>query len=139
MDEYVAVEDQTDVEEMFGLEDELDLENESTITPQRANFEVTDVEILEKENGKLARVEFSNLDVLPYPISETFWLRHTNEKAQKIGRGGLKRLFKAAFGEPKGTVANLMGLTISGWVKEDANGYTRLSSFQKAAAVEDEA
>src|SRR5690606_18250770 len=98
---------------------------------QDADFEITNVEVEDKDNGRQIIVTFENNDVLPYPVRERYWLTHTNEDAQRIGRGGIKRLFKAVYGSPRGSINGLRGNRVRAHVREDADGFPRLSRFRQ--------
>jgi hypothetical protein len=114
----------------FTADDEIDLSNEFSFEAKRIDaVEITDVDVDERENGTRLVVTFEGGE-LPYPVRESFWLSHTNEDAQRIGRAQLKGLFKAATGQPKAAPSALRGTQVSPYAKEGDDGRIRLSSFR---------
>lgn len=92
---------------------------------------ITDTEEVEKENGKQWSVEFTS-ETAPFPIKVREWVSHTNETAQRIGRGNLKKIGIAAIGQPKYSLPQLKGLKVVAKLSEDKDGFARLSGFKKA-------
>jgi len=117
--------------------DELDF-SEDGIQKQRAVFEIAEASKDRKENGVLAKIAFSAVDtnVIMFNITETFWLAHTNPVAQQIGRGKIRQVYRAVYGEPTGSLEGLTGHYVSCWMKEGSDGRATLSGYQEA--TEDE-
>lgn len=84
----------------------------------------------EKENGTMYVIEFSS-EELPFPIKVRAWSKHNNEVAQRIGRGTLKQIYKAALGEPKGSLEQLDQLFVKARLGEK-DGFPNLTRFAKA-------
>lgn len=108
--------------------DEMDLEGEG-LQPQTLNFVISNAEITDKETGRLVSVTFENGEALGFPVNATFWLKHTNEQAERIGRSNLKRLGKAAGLGSAFALDNLIGMVVSAYVNEDDSGFARVSRF----------
>lgn len=67
-------------------------------------------------------------------ITATFWRRHSNPKAQQIGRGQFKTLAQAvisknAEGRTAGNLASLIGAYVTAWAK-DSGGFPVLGNFK---------
>ena len=124
-------------DETIMAEDELDLSGDG-IVAQEAIFQITDVTKSQLENGVQAVVTFTALDsaVVGFPITDRFWLSHTNPVAVQIGRGLLKGLIKAVYGEPSGSFIGLRGQYVEAWLKEGKDGRPVLTNFR---GVEEEA
>ncbi len=123
-------------DETIMAEDELDLSSDG-IVAQEAIFQITDVTKSQLENGIQAVVTFTALDntVVGFPITDRYWLSHTNPNQKnpspaQVGRGRLKGLMKAVYGEPSGSLVGLRGLYIGAWLKEGRDGRPALSSFR---------
>lgn len=131
-------------DEVVSAHDELDLTGEGFSVP-RTNWEIVSAEVEAPNPGQQrAVIEFrATYDGIEYGVTERFWLQYTgsgdpskDQQTTNIGRGQLKRLFKAAFGTPKGTVAGLVGQWVSAEGSEDNAGFRRLQGFREAERSE---
>lgn len=73
-------------------------------------------------------------------ITATFWRRHSNPKAQQIGRGQFKTLAQAvisknADGRTAGSLSSLIGAYVTAWAK-DNGGFPALGNW-KAVSEDD--
>lgn len=124
---------------------ELDLADEGFSTPRmlwtitEAEFagvdedgdEVEDLRDAERISANItfeAEVDGNDVD---FTVFYTF--KHPNEQAQQIGRGQLKRLFIAAFGQPKGQITDLIGKKVSAEGGEDNRGFRTLKRLRAPA------
>lgn len=115
--------------EMLDTQDEVfDFSNDG-FQPGEHKLLVTEVEIVEKEKGRQMVVVVES-ETLQFPVSIREWVSHTTPKAQEIGRGNIKRLFKAALGSDKGSPTELVGKYISGRVYEDDAGFIRVNRLK---------
>lgn len=119
---------------------ELDLTNEG-FSVERTNWQITKAIVESPDPGKKrAVVEFTaQVEGRSVSVTDRFWMQYTGSgDAQKdarttsIGRGQLKRLFNAAFGSPKGSVAALQGRWVSAEGSEDEQGFRRLRGMRGA-------
>ena len=67
-------------------------------------------------------------------ITATFWRRHSNPKAQQIGRGQFKTLAQAVIkkneeGRTAGNLSSLIGAYVAAWAK-DRGGFPVLGNFK---------
>lgn len=121
--------------ELMQPQDEYDFSGDGE--PERElEFTVTGFERKETEDKNddtilNIRHEFTlESDDLPFPIRMSEWSKHTNEKAQAIGRGNLRRLALAA---TKGESAKydaegapIVGSRIKATIYEDNAGFRRV-------------
>ena len=117
-------------------DDEMDFTSDG-ITGQRAVFQITRATRQRKNGGDiLAVLQYTALDneVVGFPITETYWLAHSNPQAEKIGRGRIKPVFNALFGAPTGPFNNLVGKYVSMWLKEGKDGRATVSSPQAVSS-----
>lgn len=111
--------------------DELDFSNDGIQTAEH-EFEIVSADETEKENGKQVSVGFKT-EALPFVVTSRFWVRHTNPKAQEIGRSNGKKIAIAALGAPSFGPAGLEGLIgkrVLATVSEDKNGFTQINKFK---------
>jgi len=113
-------------------DDEMDFTSDG-IKGQRALFQITRATRQRKNGGDvLAVLQYTAVDneVLGFPVTETYWLSHSNPKAQSIGRSRIKPIFNALFGAPTGPFNDLLGKYVSMWLKEGKDGRATVSSPQ---------
>jgi len=117
-------------------DDEMDFTSDG-ITGQRALFQITRATRQRKNGGDvLAVLQYTavNNEVLGFPVTETYWLEHSNPKAAQIGRSRIKPVFNALFGTPAGPFNSLLGQYVSMWLKEGKDGRATVSSPQTVSA-----
>ena len=118
-------------------DDEMDFTNDG-IQGQRAVFQITRATRQRKNGGDiLAVLQYTALDneIVGFPITETYWLAHSNPQAEKIGRGNIKKVFNALFGAPTGPFNDLVGKYVSMWLKEaKKDGRATVGSPQAVSA-----
>jgi hypothetical protein len=126
----------SDVDMLVSAEEELDLSGEG-FQPFVADFLITEAEIEETDKGQRAVVKFEaeHTDGYTLSVTERFWLKHENAKAEAIGRGQLKRLFAAVFGGPKGSLSSLPGQYVNAQAREDDAGFRRIGRYKAVANV----
>jgi hypothetical protein len=129
--------DDSGIDEIFGVDDELDL-SDAGIVAARFDFDITDVALEATENGKSLRITFENKEAVDFPIKMGLWLQHSSEKAQQIGRGQIKRLGKVALGEEKFAPSALVGCSVSAVLYENEDGFANVKNFRKAEGEPEE-
>jgi hypothetical protein len=98
-------------------------------------FVVTEFTVAEKDNGTQHLLKLET-EAIPYPIYLNAWVKHTNPKAAQVGRSILKRFALAALGQPGYNQNTIVGARVLATVKEDENGFARVSKFKPAPAAE---
>ena len=123
-------------------DNELDFSGDGFETP-RVNWLITEAEIVETEGGKKqVACEFeAEVNGVVYTVKQREWIAHPTAQAQAIGRGNMKRLAKAATGEPKLlSLDALKGRYVSAEGYEDKQGFRKIGRFNapevEAKAVE---
>lgn len=118
-------------------DDEMDFTNDG-IQEQRAVFQITKATRQRKNGGDiLAVLQYTALDteIIGFPITETYWLAHSNPQAERIGRSRIKPVFNALFGAPTGEFNALVGKYVSMWLKEaKKDGRATVGSPQSVSA-----
>lgn len=90
---------------------------------------ITEATENEKENGKQWVLKLES-ETVPVAVYVREWISHTNETAQRIGRGNLKKIFIGVLGQPKGSLAQLRGAKVTARLSEDKEGFARLSAYK---------
>lgn len=128
---------ETEESEVISAGEEIDLSGEG-LQEGRYIFLVDGYEVIEKPNGVLHQFTFVNDEALPFgSLDQGFWFTHSNEDAQRIGRGQLKRLVRSATGQVKynsRTGTPVIGRNVSAVLYEDDNGFMRLKGFRAVPA-----
>lgn len=129
------------------IDDELDFE-EDGFQPVRADFQITDVEFTEAKsgNGTQLVVTFENEEAVAFPIADRFWFFYNNPenedeknlRVQNMGRGQIKRLYKAALGVTKASPSDLVGAAVSAEAWEDDAGFLRIGRYRAAEGSDDD-
>lgn len=102
--------------------------------PVTGDFTLVSYETDTKENGVRAVLEFENPE-LPFPVKISEWLKHSNETAQRIGRGNLKKLATALTGQPSFPPAGpSIGSKLSAELYEDDKGFRRFRKLKAAGS-----
>jgi len=126
----------------FSPETEFDFSQDTTVETIEGIWTIVDAveEAMESDKGTGRRhVITFNGDALPFPITvrqivayeyrngggDTSWVKRS--------RGVLKNLAKAATGEPRYSLASLIGKQVRATTKDDGNGFYTLSRFRPAA------
>ena len=94
---------------------------------------ITDFAVEEKDKGTQHVLTYESA-TLPFPIPVGYWVEHENPKAAQVGRSNLKKVALAALGQPKYTSATIKGAKLLIHVKEDNDGFARVSKFRPAPA-----
>ena len=118
--------------ETFSANDELDLSGEG-LQPTTANFMIVDADFVTTDDGTRweATLEPVGQEIEGLYNNQVkdsgYWTHGSREDLVRYGRGGLRRLARAAIGRDAGfTLADLRGQIVSGTVSEDDRGYTRI-------------
>jgi hypothetical protein len=131
----------TDYTDSLSAEQELDLSGEG-LQRTRAVFEITDTELNPAKSGQgtVLHISFEALEPIDeqdgFRADEYLVVRHAKKSVAKGGMGRLKRLFIAVFGTPEGSIAGLVGRTVSAEVWEDAEGFRRIGRYQPVETTE---
>lgn len=88
----------------------------------------------QKDNGILHKITLDTNGAVGYPIIYTGWVKHTNQKAQEIGRSSLKRFANAALGQPKYTPESIKGARVLAEMYEDDSGFAKIRKLREAPA-----
>lgn len=122
-------------------QDEFDFSQDTTVETIEGVWTITEAEQehVESEKGTGTRVVVTlQGEALPFPIT----VRQFTEYQYKNGgdnswvkrsRGALKNLFKAATGEVKGSLEQLVGSQVRATTKDDGNGFYTLFKFRNVA------
>lgn len=108
--------------------------SEDGLKTQDAVLTVTEFVVETKDNGIQHKLVLDTGGVVGYPINYTGWVKHTNPKAQEIGRGSLKRFATAALGQPKYNAENIVGARILAEIYEDDSGFAKIRKLREAPA-----
>lgn len=109
--------------------------------PEEKLWQITKAERAIVEGGEQLQVEFSAEDE-SFSRKETYWLSHEDvigknwDKTVSISRAAVKRLARAATGEPIFAPSDLVGKKVLATIAEDSNGYVRVKNFKSAPAEE---
>jgi hypothetical protein len=79
----------------------MDFTNDGLPTGKDHTWTITEADEVEKENGKQWVFKFES-ETVPIPVTIREWLSHTNETAQRIGRGKIKQILTGVLGRPEG-------------------------------------
>lgn len=113
-------------EGVFDLSDAGIQEKEVVVTVSGAEVQTTD-------NGTRAVVTFTSDDI-PFAITKREWLKHTNPKAQEIGRANLRKLSIAITGAPQFSVNAMSGQRVGATLFENKDGFADLKRFKALAS-----
>lgn len=121
-------------EQHFNVDDELDLSGEG-FQAQEMDLLITGIKLEENDFGQRYVATFEPtepVDDLPGgKVTDMGYLSHNErEDLVKYGRGGLKRLGRAALGRDSFRLNELEGQIVRGYLKEDDNGFIRVGRFK---------
>lgn len=124
-------------EQHFNVDDELDLSGEG-FQAQEVELLITDAKLEANDNGQRYVITFEPVEAIEdlpgNKVTDMGYLVHNErEDLVKYGRGGLKRLGKAALGTEVFKLPELIGRTVRGYLKEDDAGFVRVGRYKKAA------
>ena len=113
---------------------EIDLTDAGFSVPDSTIWTITSSEVEDMDDARTrVVVEFeASVNGNDFTVKDRYWLKHPTEGAVNAGKGGLKRLFRAALGQPKGSVNALLGKRIKAAGSEDAEGFRRLTKIKPA-------
>lgn len=108
--------------------DEIDLSNDG-LPSKPMTLTITNVEKQESNGNERIAITYEASE-LPFPVTIRYWTKHTNENAQRAGRGALKRVSLAAIKSPKFSPSLLLNRQIIGTPSEDGSGFPRINSIK---------
>lgn len=113
----------------MNAQDEFDLSDAGIQPLDGAVATITDYDVVEKDNGDIAHEVTFSIEGLNFPVTKSYWYKHSNPKAVQAGRGQLKRIAKAAIGQTAYSRTSLIGAKVLLNVKEDDSGFAQLSKI----------
>ena len=119
---------------------ELDLEGDG-LQPFNDTFLVTEAQIEDSENGQrwVVIFEAENMgDRLPNgKVRDSGYLSYTGDSEHDLvamGRGQLKRLYKAALGRTKARVPDLEAARVQAYCSESKTGFPQIGRYKAVAS-----
>lgn len=119
-------------------EQEFDFSNDSSVEQVEGIWTIIAAELEETESdngrGKRHVITFTG-DAVPFPVTVRQFVEYESKVGKdnawvKRSRGALKQLAKAALGEPKYSLSQLVGKQVRATTKDDGNGYATLAKFR---------
>lgn len=119
-------------------EQEFDFSNDSTVEAKEGIWTIIAAEENQTDSDKGTGVQhiitFTG-DAVPFPVTVKQFVQYDSKLGAstawvKRSRGVLKMLAKAATGEPKYKLRNLVGKQVRATTKDDGNGYATLTKFR---------
>ena len=123
-----------DSDTMLSAGDEIDLSADG-IQEKELEFTISSFERETTDRGDERAILTFHNDELPFAVTVREWLKHSNPKAQEIGRGNLKKIAQAATGQPKLSASLVIGSKLLATTADNGNGFTTLKKFKSIPAA----
>lgn len=143
--ETIGAEDVGTIDEMYGAEeattfspdDELDLSG-AGLQPETGLFQIEEAKYETNDDGTRWVAIFVPVGrtiegLINNRVRDSGYVSHQSRpELVNMGKGGLKKLYLAAFGQPKGKLGELPGVIVQAYLSEDKNGFGKLGRYKPA-------